>query len=300
MTTVAEAHGLTADQLDALEQEFEALRAGVGGPARSRRRGLHPAADTDTAVGRSGRAGVPVPRLPPPVLVGRRGRTVPLEDPRQHGDRPQRPARPVRLDEGPRPLLDQVRMGFVVSGQGLAALPQLSPPHLYQHHREGPGPRVRRHQDQWGVGLVACQPRQPPVCTRPGPYLRLGHHVPRCRSRTRAQGEEALGRGEALLEERAAQVRQARLPRLHHVARPHRPTVPVHPGRRCAGQRGAQHLVVHHHFLRSLSERRAGVHRRGVRGRVEGSLVFPADTRVRQHQGQPALPHHVREPEFPD
>ena len=53
-------------------------------------------------------------------------------------------------------------------------------------------------------------------------------------------------------------------------------------------------------FCGHFPERRAGVHRRGVRGGVEGSLVFPPDTRVGQHQGQPPLPHHVREPELPD
>ena len=70
------------------------------------------------------------------------------EDPREHGDRPQRPARPVGLDERPAdPLLD-LGLGHRLDRGGLEALPQLRPPHLHEHPRQGQGPRLRDHADR--------------------------------------------------------------------------------------------------------------------------------------------------------
>ena len=85
--------------------------------------------------------------LPPRVAGGDRD-ALDGQDPREHGDRPQRPARPVGLDERSlHPLLD-LGLGHGVDGGGLEALPQLRPPHVHQHPRQGQGPGLRDHADR--------------------------------------------------------------------------------------------------------------------------------------------------------
>ena len=66
--------------------------------------------------------------LRPAGLAARRRRALRVEDPRQHGDRPQRHARPVRLDGRPRPELADVRVGHVCPSE------QWKYGHNYMHH----------------------------------------------------------------------------------------------------------------------------------------------------------------------
>ena len=88
-------------------------RDGRHPPAPDRRarrggRGVHPRHRQEAAPVRGRR---PRADVPPAGLAAGRRRAERLQDPRQHGDRPQRHARPVRLDGRPRPELADVRVG---------------------------------------------------------------------------------------------------------------------------------------------------------------------------------------------
>ena len=67
--------------------------------------------------------------LPAAGLAARGRRAERLQDPRQHGDRPQRHARPVRLDGRPGPELPDVRVGH-----RLPRASSGSTRHNYIHH----------------------------------------------------------------------------------------------------------------------------------------------------------------------
>ncbi|CAA9367076.1 MAG: Linoleoyl-CoA desaturase, partial [uncultured Nocardioides sp.] len=65
---------------------------------RRRRRGVHPQAHRHPAQARARLAGRAALQRVPAGLGPGHGRPQRLEDPRQHGDRPQHPPRPVGLD----------------------------------------------------------------------------------------------------------------------------------------------------------------------------------------------------------
>ena len=129
--------------------------------ARRARRRLHEARDQGPARPRGRRPGAALGRLVPARLARRHRRALALEDPRQHGDRPQRHARPVRLDERPEALEQGLRVGHGLPRRPVAPLPQLHAPHPHQHRRQGPRHRLRRPADVRGPGVAALLPRQP-------------------------------------------------------------------------------------------------------------------------------------------
>ena len=93
--------GLSAEQIDALARRVR--RDPRPGPRRPRRARppLHREHDRDAPPPRGDLAGAAA-RLQQPARPGRRHRgALGGEDPREHGDRPQRPARAVGLDERP-------------------------------------------------------------------------------------------------------------------------------------------------------------------------------------------------------
>ena len=93
---------LSEEQLEELAREFDAIRDRVTADLGDRdRRYIESMIEMQRRLAVLGR--VAAARLPQPAGLGRRDRR-PLggEDPREHGDRPQRPARPVGLDERPR------------------------------------------------------------------------------------------------------------------------------------------------------------------------------------------------------
>ena len=88
-------------------------------------------------------------RLALPAGVDRRhDDAVAGQDPREHGDRPQRDARPVGLDERSPDQLLHLGLGHRLDARGVEALPQLRPPHVHEHPRQGPRPRLRDHADR--------------------------------------------------------------------------------------------------------------------------------------------------------
>ena len=126
-----------------------------------------------------------------PAVAARDRRALAGQDPREHGDRPQRHARPVGLDERPPdPLLD-LGLGHRVDRRGVEALPQLRPPHLHQHPRQGPDlgyeiMRIDPHQKWHPVYLL-----QPLLQPGAGGVLRVGRRVPRPRLRGDQEGEKS-------------------------------------------------------------------------------------------------------------
>ena len=110
-----EAHHREPPRQQAHPRAARGVRRGDGRhpPADRRRprrggRGLHPRHRQEAAPARGRR---PRAVVPPAGLAARRRRAQRLQDPGQHGDRPQRDARPVRLDGRPGPELADVRVG---------------------------------------------------------------------------------------------------------------------------------------------------------------------------------------------
>ena len=142
--------------------------------ARRPRPPLHHEHDRDAPQAR-GAQPHPAARLAPQARLDRRDLdALAGQDPREHGDRPQRHARPVGLDErSPDQLLD-LGLGLRVDRRGVEALPQLHPPHLHEHPRQGPRPRLRDHADRSAPEVEPGLPRPAVLQPRAGRVLRVG------------------------------------------------------------------------------------------------------------------------------
>ena len=126
--------------------------------------------------------------------LGRRDRhALGGQDPREHGDRPQRPARPVGLDERPADPLLHVGLGHGVDRRGVEALPQLRPPHLHEHPRQGQGPRLRDHADRPASEVASGLPAPAALQPAADGVLRVGRRRPRPRHRGDPHRREVQG-----------------------------------------------------------------------------------------------------------
>ena len=289
MPTVAEAHGLTPAQLDALEHRARGPAAEVVAQLGSRGRGLHPSPHPDTALVRGRRAGLAVLGLPPAVLAGRRRRAFPLEDSRQHGDRPQRPPRPVRLDEGPGAVLHRRSNGIrrARPRDGSTTTTTCTTPSPTSPRRTGTSGTA-------SSGSAGRQPWSPANLGNPlyalGLALIFDHGIMLHDVDLGHVREGKKSWAEAKLSLKNGLRKSGKLAFRDYIMWPAftGPLFFSTLAANAAGQRGAQHLGLHHHLLRPLPERGAGVHRRGVRGGVQGSLVLPPDARVGQHHAAAA------------
>ena len=143
------------------------------------------------------------PRAParlafPPAWVAGTAAHLRGQDPREHGDRPQRPARAVGLDErSADPLLD-LGLGHGLDCRGLEALPQLRPSHVHEHPRQGQGPGLRDHADRSAAELASRLSVPADLQRASDDALRVGRGLPRPRLRGDPQGrevEEAAAQG---------------------------------------------------------------------------------------------------------
>ena len=191
----------TRDRKPAAPAQRRAARGAREGVRRDPRRGLR-------RPRRGGREVHPRRhRVPPPArrplpdrpdgvplqarLGARDCRPIGGEDPREHGDRPQRHARPVGLDERSRHQLPDLGLGHRLARLGLAPLPQLRPPHLHEHPRQGQGPRLRDHADRPEPEVASGLPRAA-VLQRPADaVLRVGGGGARPRLRRDQERREA-------------------------------------------------------------------------------------------------------------
>ena len=125
--------------------------------------------DRDAPPARRARPGAAARLALKPAWLAGTATLVAGQDPREHGDRPQRHARPVGLDERPDINSSTWDWDTASTARGLEALPQLRAPHLHEHPRQGQGPRLRDHADrpapEVAPGLPAAAALQP-ACWR--------------------------------------------------------------------------------------------------------------------------------------
>ena len=171
-------------------------RPGLRRPGRTRSP-LHREHDRDAAPPRRDRPRAAARRPLPPRPDRRHGGALDGEDPREHGDRPQRPARAVGLDErSPDQLLD-LGLGHGLDRRGLEALAQLRPPHLHQHPWQGQGPGLRDHAHRSAAEMAPGLPLPAALQPRADGLLRVGGGAPRSRLRGDPHGREVEGPGQA-------------------------------------------------------------------------------------------------------
>ena len=119
----------------------------------------------------------------PAGLGARHGRPLDRQDPREHGDRAQHPARPVGLDARPEDPLHDVGVGHGQPGRAVEALAQRAAPHLHEHRRQGQRPRLRHHARRRGPALAPAVPRPAALELHQRLLLRVRHRGLRPRAR---------------------------------------------------------------------------------------------------------------------
>ena len=174
---------LSDEQIEALGKEFDAIHDEVFDSLGERdAKYIKSMIEMHRRLVLLARAALVPSRFWPAWIVGT-GRARLGEDPREHGDRPQRHARPVGLDEQPRdPLLD-LGLGHRVDEGGVEALPQLRPPHLHEHPRQGQGPRLRDHADRPAPAVAPGLPAAAGLQRAADGAVRVGGRRPRPRLR---------------------------------------------------------------------------------------------------------------------
>ncbi len=152
---------LTPEQAEEFGRETRRAQGARDRRPRRARHHLHPADHQGAARFRGRRPGTALRWHLPAVLARGHRDAGAVEDPRQHGDRPQRHARPVRLDGRSGVVGQEVRMGHRLPGRPVAPFAQLHAPHLHQHRRHGPRHRLRHPADERGPALEPVLPGQP-------------------------------------------------------------------------------------------------------------------------------------------
>ena len=132
------------------------------------------------------------------------------EDPREHGDRPQRHARPVGLDERPQHPLVGLGLGHGLARVRVEALPQLRPPHLHEHRRQGQGRRLRDHARGSAAGLEPGLPASSRSTTCCWPASSSGGWPSTTSTSTRSARGKAQGAGASRSSRGSAARRAAR------------------------------------------------------------------------------------------
>ncbi len=150
---------------------------------RRERRGVHPQGHRRAAQARADQPrGAAVLAVPAGLARRHRG-PLGRQDPREHGDRPQRHARPVGLDARPEDPLDHLGVGQRVAVGAVEALAQRAAPHLHQRDRQGQRPRLRHHARRRGPALVPALPGPAAVELHQRLLLRVRHRRLRPRAR---------------------------------------------------------------------------------------------------------------------
>ena len=181
-TTIPE---LTPEQIESFGEELDAIRQRVVADLGERDAGYIRKVIRAQRGLEVDRPRADVRGLLPARLARRRDRPVAVEDPRQHGDRPQRDARSVRLDEGSRPERQGLRVGHGLPRRPVAPLAQLHAPHAHQHRRQGPRHRLRRAAHVRGPAVAPVLPGQPALRGAAGDLLPVRRRAPRSRARAR-------------------------------------------------------------------------------------------------------------------
>ena len=186
---------LTDEQIEELGKEFDAIHDEVYSDLGDRdRRYIVSMIEMHRRLAVARPCAAPV--LTPSARMGRRDHgELAGEDPREHGDRPQRHARAVGLDERSLHPLLELGLGHGVDGGGVEALPQLRPPHVHEHPRQGQGPGLRDHADRPASEVAPGLPRAACLQRPADAVLRVGGCVPRSRLRGHPHGREVAEAG---------------------------------------------------------------------------------------------------------
>ena len=217
------------------------------------------------------------------------------QDPGEHGDRPQRHARPVGLDERPRDPLQHLGVGHRPAGRAVEALAQLRAPPVHQRARPRQRHRLRHPADGARAEVEPVQPRAAGLQRRCWPRLfQWGVALHDLDIEAIRKREKDPKRDEEAAQADRAQGPQADRQGLRRSTR-------RSPARRswhtASGQRDrepdAQPVVLHDHLLRPLPRRCAALHRGGARGRDPRGVVPAPDARLGQLHRRPAAAHHV-------
>ena len=182
---------LSEEEVEELGRELDAIRAGDRGVARRRRRGVHQPDDHASSAASPPPAGSRCspasgsPRSGAGAGHARRG-----QDPGEHGDRPQRHARPVGLDERPRDPLQQLGVGHRPAGRAVEALAQLRPPPVHQRARPRQRHRLRHPADGARAEVEPVQPRPAGLQRAARLALPVGRRAARPRHRGDPQARE--------------------------------------------------------------------------------------------------------------
>ena len=158
---------LTPDDLDDIGRELDAIRDEVMADLGERDAAyIRKVVKTQRSLEGGGTrraAGVAVPAR----VAGGNDRSRGRQGPREHGARPQRDARPVGLDARPRDPLHDLGVGQRLGRRGLEEVPQLRAPHLHQHRRQGPRPRLHAAAARPRPAVEAVPPRPAALQRRP-------------------------------------------------------------------------------------------------------------------------------------
>ena len=98
-------------------------------------------------------------------------------------------------------------LGHGLDGRGVEALPQLRPPHVHEHPRQGQGSRLRDHADRPAPEVAPGLPGAAVLQPGADGVLRVGRRVPRPRPRGDQAGEKSK---KQLLRELKGMARKAR------------------------------------------------------------------------------------------
>ena len=187
---------LTAEDIENLGRELDAIRDQVHRqPRRARRRRTSArSSDVQRKLELASRARAAVLAVPAGV-ARRHRRPVGLEDPREHGDRPQRHARPVGLDARPEDPLH-------APGSGTTPRPSDMWKHSHNElHHTYTNVLGRDNDLGYGIMRVDEDQRWHPVLPRPAAVelhqrllLRVRHRRLRPRDRQGPQGPQGQGR----------------------------------------------------------------------------------------------------------
>ena len=180
---------LTEADIENLANELDAIRLDIEDSRGARDCALHPPHHRRPARPRGRRPADAGRRLAALGVVGGHRDTGRGQDHREHGDRPQRHARPVGLDERSRDSLLDVGVGHERRVQALALHPQLHASQVHEHPRDGRRRGLRRHPRHPRREVEAVQPlRQPAVQHPAGHRLRVGRRTAAPGTRQDLQG----------------------------------------------------------------------------------------------------------------
>ena len=186
---------LTPEQIEQLGREFDAIHDEVFAELGDRDSRYIRAHDQAAPPARAGRPRDAARLALQAAVAGRHGVAVGGEDPREHGDRPQRDARPVGLDERPRHQLPELGLGHRLARRRVASLAQLRAPHVHEHPRQGPRPGLRDHAhrpaSEMASGVSVAAPLQPAA----DGVLRVGGGAARPQLRRDPRRREVQGAG---------------------------------------------------------------------------------------------------------